>query len=486
MTLVVVEDVVSRRDFGVIFSARVADMSDDQHGERLRVRANRVAMIGEPAKGETWRIEGERKATPWGLQIEATHATRTLPTGKLIRDFLANHVAGIGHDRATRLWLAYETDLPQIQDEGDVDAIADVIAPDRPVLAPRLAAACVSAWREAAGETRLVEWLGAIGVDDLQIARRLFAILGDHAVERLAANPWSLVALMPWSKVDALGMKLLREANAALVDAAPQRLVGAVDASIKDLIGTGATVIADEDLRVRLGAALRTSATNPVVSEAVHLGNACGALVRYGDRWRAPGCASMEQAIEERLSSMAAGGEHPFPTEADMHHAIRDFERRHGSLHAEQRAAVLKVMVDSLACIQGGAGVGKTYATRAVCDLWEQAGGTVLLAALAGKAALRLSGATGRLARTLFRTLKEIDEREARGHGAASTPDEPAVPSSAPLAEITSTTLVIVDEASMVDLGTMYGLLRRMPAGAPAAHRRPSPAPSGGLRPCLS
>jgi exodeoxyribonuclease V alpha subunit len=37
----------------------------------------------------------------------------------------------------------------------------------------------------------------------------------------------------------------------------------------------------------------------------------------------------------------------------------------------------------------------------------------LLLAALAGKAALRLSRSTGRLARTIFRTLRELDEREA-------------------------------------------------------------------------
>ena len=50
--------------------------------------------------------------------------------------------------------------------------------------------------------------------------------------------------------------------------------------------------------------------------------------------------------------------------------------------------------------------VGKTFVTRTICDLWERAGGTLLLAALAGKAALRLSRSTGRLARTIFRTLR--------------------------------------------------------------------------------
>ena len=118
-----------------------------------------------------------------------------------------------------------------------------------------------------------------------------------------------------------------------------------------------------------------------------------------------------------------------------------------------------------LACLQGGAGVGKTHAVRAVCNVWEANGGTVLLTAIAGKAALRLSRATGRLARTLARTFGDLDRREAvewdgdsQGVLFGDTVDK--------LAEITPNTLVVVDEAGMVDLGTMHGLLRRMPEGA--------------------
>src|SRR5471032_2702045 len=53
------------------------------------------------------------------------------------------------------------------------------------------------------------------------------------------------------------------------------------------------------------------------------------------------------------------------------------------------------VMEHAIACLQGGAGVGKTYTLKIVCDLYESFGGRVLLGALAGKAALRLARSTG-------------------------------------------------------------------------------------------
>ena len=77
-----------------------------------------------------------------------------------------------------------------------------------------------------------------------------------------------------------------------------------------------------------------------------------------------------------------------------------------------RRSAVLKVMEHPVACLQGGAGVGKTYALKIVCDLYENLGGRVLLGALAGKAALRLARSTGRDAFTLARIIRQLAERE--------------------------------------------------------------------------
>jgi len=145
-------------------------------------------------------------------------------------------------------------------------------------------------------------------------------------------------------------------------------------------------------------------------------------------------------------------------------------EVEHRRLVPEQRDAVRKILFNPLACLQGGAGVGKTTTTKAICDLWERCGGKLLLAAVPGKAALRLSRSTGRLAMTLARLRVQLQRREvlerelaeADKHGQKVWKSEQLEK----LAAVDSTTLVVVDEASMLDLVTAVQLLRLMPDGA--------------------
>jgi exodeoxyribonuclease V alpha subunit len=220
---IVVDSIVSERDFGMIFAGRAVE------GDRLRVRATFDKLLGVPAVGDTWEIVGQRVTTPHGVQIVATSGRRLLPSGRMITRFVAENVPGIGPTRADRLWEAFGANLADVlADEGAVDDVATVLAPDHPVLAKRLAVMTIAAWRAAAGEAALVAWLAQQGVDDLKIARRLHRVLGDAAVERLAGNPYAMVPLLPWSRLDALGRRLLREDGFdPAID--PRRITGAAD-----------------------------------------------------------------------------------------------------------------------------------------------------------------------------------------------------------------------------------------------------------------
>lgn len=141
-------------------------------------------------------------------------------------------------------------------------------------------------------------------------------------------------------------------------------------------------------------------------------------------------------------------------------------------LHPEQRDAILKVLETPLAVLSGGAGVGKTTVVRAIADTWEtRFGGKVQLCALAGKAALRLSQATGRLAMTIARLTHQLEERERIEHDLAGgemddSDRERARKRLVQLAELTPSTMLVVDESSMVDLASLYRLVRYLPPGA--------------------
>jgi len=108
---------------------------------------------------------------------------------------------------------------------------------------------------------------------------------------------------------------------------------------------------------------------------------------------------------------------------------------------------------------------------KAICDIWENEGGHLLLCTIAGKAALKLSRSTGRLAMTIARLLAQLRERERLIEQLA----DPNLHNKrraklterlVGLADLTQVTLVVADEASMIDLASIHALLRYMPAGS--------------------
>ncbi len=118
------------------------------------------------------------------------------------------------------------------------------------------------------------------------------------------------------------------------------------------------------------------------------------------------------------------------------------------ALTQRQAEAVRTALSRRIAVITGGPGTGKTTVLRALLSV--ASGLRVALAAPTGRAARRMSEATGREAATLHRLL-EYAPREGFRRNA-----------SAPL----DCDLVVVDEASMVDVGLMRHLLAALPPGA--------------------
>ena len=122
---------------------------------------------------------------------------------------------------------------------------------------------------------------------------------------------------------------------------------------------------------------------------------------------------------------------------------------------AEQQKEALKTAVSSqVMVITGGPGTGKTTLIRAILKIREARGYTVMLAAPTGRAAKRMTEATGHEAKTIHRMLEYV------GRGGMSGDfmrDE-----TNPLA----CDLLIVDEASMIDQILLHHLLKAIPKGA--------------------
>ncbi|SDM48305.1 exodeoxyribonuclease V alpha subunit [Methylobacterium phyllostachyos] len=443
-------------------------------GARLRVVAGGRGF--EPAIGDVYRMEGDwRDSERHGPQFHAPadRFHRLAPWGRLVVPWL-QRIPGLGPDRARRIVRAFPGRLDRLFDgQVPLERLAEVIDPGRPNLAAQVAAAVAMEWRDLKGEYATIHWLEERGVENVAVARKVARLLGPEAVEVLRTNPYVLAGVLPWTQVDALGMAVLG-GDGADPSAGARRIVGAIDVVLQAAVSRGDTAVRKGDFHEHVAARLGLEPTEELHARIVRVGLANGAMVDGGDRWRSPGCAIMEEEILSRFRGMSSGAERgglAVPTGSDLRRVLAMVENRGRPLHPEQREAVLAAVSRPVGCLTGGAGTGKTTTCRALVDLWEALGGEVQMAALSGKAALRLSEGTGRVgpgakqAVTVHRLLLGLRKRSEgkvhwgglKGQGGAGAEELPI---------LTAGTLLVIDEASMVDLGQMHQIVDAMPAGA--------------------
>ena len=115
-------------------------------------------------------------------------------------------------------------------------------------------------------------------------------------------------------------------------------------------------------------------------------------------------------------------------------------------IEAVRTASGAKIMI-----VTGGPGTGKTTIVNGIVRLFADAKARILMAAPTGRAAKRLSETAGREARTIHRLLEYSPKED----GFARNEDKPL-----------ACGLLVVDEASMMDVMLAYHLLKAVPAGA--------------------
>src|SRR5207249_1346125 len=154
-----------------------------------------------------------------------------------------------------------------------------------------------------------------------------------------------------------------------------------------------------------------------------------------------------ERGIAERLLRLA-NGTLPW-TWIDPEKALPWIEQRTGLTMAEsQKAAIRLALVSKVLVITGGPGVGKTTIIKAILRILAAKSTNLLLCAPTGRAAKRMTEATGFEAKTIHRLL-EVDPK---GGGFKRGEDNPL-----------DCDLLVVDEASMVDVMLMQALLKAVP-----------------------
>ena len=430
---VTVDEVLSAgRGGGAIFRAILDD------GRKVRIVADRNLMPRPPVPGEVWRIGGViRRDQIHGSQVHAREAALDRPSGRLLVGALARNPAfpNIGPIRAQQLWDALGEDLVRALDEGDFKAIATVLEPTH-------ARTVVEGWKSISVAADLYGWLDRHGLGP-RLAKRLIDIYGHETIAKLEENPYRLLAFSSWAEADRIARSLGVRTDDRL------RLVAAAEAAVYRRLNHSHTWTGEEELTAIAGQILGCGNFTAAIEAAV----ADCALVQVDGGLQGLGPWSMERFIAQRTAAMLSAGwraRQPRFSSADEANALCDrldvCQAGEGllRLNAGQREAVLMALSTPLAVLAGGAGVGKTTALRAIHRLAEHGMRPIWQMALSGRAAKRMEEATARTAMTIAAFLTRAGAGEI---------------------DLEADWLLIIDEASMLDLPTLYRILRLMRPG---------------------
>lgn len=143
----------------------------------------------------------------------------------------------------------------------------------------------------------------------------------------------------------------------------------------------------------------------------------------------------------------------------DMDRVIDQIEKEQRiELDIKQRQAILYAQEHGVFILTGGPGTGKTTTINALIALFELQGLDLLLAAPTGRAAKRMKETTGHEAQTVHRLLEL--------NGGLSGDEKTGTHFERNELNPLEADVIIVDEASMVDLPLMYALLKAIPVGS--------------------
>ncbi|GFO53522.1 hypothetical protein GMSM_05290 [Geomonas sp. Red276] len=420
---------------GAIFNATAAD------GKKHRIVANAQVMPRSPRTGEIWDINGViRLDASHGPQVIADKAILCKPSGRLIIRTISgsNLFPDIGKKGAKDLWEHLGESLYGYLAEGKPEPFVEI-------LGPALSQVLVNGWKELDMEAETYRWLDNHGLP-VGLAKTLLRTYRKDVVDLLVENPYRLVSFVSWKQTDLVGRCLGVSADD------PRRLVGAVDALVYLRLNHSHTVTPFDTFVTRLRKLL--GCTLNIAVEATKLGLQAKAIELVGEV-QGLGCFSMERFISSRVAEMVSGSfdqpeNHTIrqtPTVDQLEGIFAKFTKRTGLvLNKQQRESVLVGVTSPIACIVGGAGVGKTTVLNAVHLSTDVLGfGGVYQMALSGRAAKRMEEATNRKAYTIAGFLQAFDSGKL---------------------DLTRGPLLIIDEASMLDLSLCYRIMRRMPPGA--------------------
>ncbi len=391
----------------------------------------------EPTVGQLWEVEGHRviKDVEVGTFVMKQHSYKKpksllciLPEdGEQVIKFISTNkdFKGIGESKARALWNLAGNDLYGLLRNNTVELrtrFKDVLTDES-----------ITSLVEGFSKYKNLgnhKWMSDHKIPT-GIQQRLLRHHNDSCVKAIKDNPYRLVAFgLTFKQADKIATE---QFNSPLDD--PNRLSTSVEMAIRKEIDDGHTYTTREYIKGTVKNLLGSDQLAAQAFMAAH-DRVQFIIGKESGYYHPTPQLLMETIVAKRLLSMAKIN-NLFADDANqaMGNALKDLPY---PLLELQNEAVITSLDNSVSCITGGAGTGKTTVLRTVLKSYHEMGFTIHAVALSGRAAQRLHESIGFETSTIAAFLNK----------------EPILPSDSKPKHI-----LVIDEGSMVDLPTMYKLV---------------------------
>jgi exodeoxyribonuclease V alpha subunit len=356
----------------------------------------------------------------------------------LIKYLSSNTFSGIGVSTARSIVQVFGMETFDILDN-DPERLYDV-----PGLSDSKVDSIIQCWTENREFNRIIAELVKYGMTPM-MAKKVYKSLGESALDMIRENIYTLtqVSGIGFLKADEIALK-----SGVKLDS-PQRVDAAVLYVLDQALSSGHCYLPLPDVSEQSVGLLKGNVNATHVMESVRRLASSSQIVNENHKIFLSGIREAEKNVASMITDMLCyKGDAIYKDLAALRKDLKQIDVTKDIVLAEKQEEALFTALNSrVAIITGGPGVGKTTVTKALCALFERHNMDFLLCAPTGRAAKRLSEATGSEASTIHRLLK-----------GDSTSQKFTYHQGNPLwADV-----VVIDESSMMDIRLFRSILFAM------------------------
>lgn len=407
-----------------------------------------VGTLPSCRKGSNYLIRGQWKVHPsYGEQFAFFEFEEILPSSKEgIEDFLASGVLkGIGKKTAALIVAKFGDKTLEII-ENEPKRLTEISG-----IGPKKAEAVAEAFRSHREFANISLYLQQYGIN-ADYAMKLYKVYGPETIAAIEDNPYQLVDDVfgiGFKKADRIAQKM----GVAKDD--ENRIKSGVRFTLGYFASEGNTFLPQSFLSEKTADLLEVSIEkiDDVLVEMAFQGDI------HIDRLENRNVVYLfpyymaEQNVCKCLGSLNSAILKPIGSDLDS--LIRVTENVSGiKLSENQKDAVKNSLQHGVSVITGGPGTGKTTIINAIMDILTQSGFKTAIAAPTGRAAKRITETSGYEASTIHRLLEYYYSESEDSMSFGKTSEDPL-----------DYNAVIIDEASMIDLMLMNGLVSAIRPG---------------------